>query len=67
MKNISIFPFHRDFGSPFTLKDVMYVLGLNNILASYAMLEYHGYNVIFSTGNAFLRHTATRKVNKIGV
>lgn len=31
------------------------------------MLEYCGYNVIFSKGKAFLRHIALGKVKRIGV
>lgn len=31
------------------------------------MLEYHGYDVIFSEGKAFLCHKATRNMKKNGV
>lgn len=53
---ISTVTFHRDSGTPLTLKYVMYVPGLKNTLVYVAMLEYHGYYVIFSKGKEFLHH-----------
>jgi len=52
--DISIVNFQRDFGSPLTLKDVMYVPGLKKNLVLVAMLEDHGYNVIFRKGKVGL-------------
>ena len=43
--------FQREFGTPLTLKEVMYVLGLKKNLVFVAMLEDHGYDVIFGKGN----------------
>lgn len=54
--HISTITFQRESGSPLTLKDVMYVPGLNKNLVSVAILEDSGYNVIFSNGKAFPRH-----------
>ena len=45
----------------------MYVLGLKNNLFCFAMLEDHGYDVIFSEGKVFLRHKATGQVKNNGV
>ena len=45
----------------------MHVPGLKKNLVSVAMLEDLGYDVVFSEGKAFLRHKATRNVNKIKV
>jgi len=64
---ISTVTFQRDFGSPLTLQDVMYVPGLKNNLVSFSMLEGHGYNVIFRKGNIFFRHITSRQVKQIGV
>ena len=65
--DIGTVTFHRDSGSPLTLRDVMYVPGLKKNLVYVAMLEDRGYDVIFSKGKAFLRHIATRQVKRIGV
>ena len=65
--SIGIVTFQREFGSPLTLKYVMYVLGLKKNLVFVAMLEDCGYDVIFSEGKVFLRHIASVQVNKIGV
>ena len=43
--DISIVTFQRDFGSPLTLKDVMYVMVLKKNLVLVSMLEDHGYDV----------------------
>lgn len=43
---------------PLTLKDVMYVPSLKKSLVSVAMLEDHGYDVIFIEGNGFCCHIA---------
>ena len=45
----------------------MFVLSLKKNLISVAVLEYRGYDVIFSKGKAFLRHIAIRQVKQIGV
>jgi len=57
---IIIVTFQRESGSPLTLRDVMYVPGLNKSLVYVSMLEDRGYDVIFSKGKDFLRHIATR-------
>jgi len=59
---IDIVTFHREFGSPLTLKDVMCVLGLKKNLILVAIVEDHGYDVIFSNGKAFLRHISMGQV-----
>ena len=41
--------------------------GLNKNLVSISMLEYRGYDVIFSKGKAFLRHITTGQVKKIRI
>jgi len=46
--------FQRESASPLRLKDVMIVLGLKKNLVSIAILEDHGYDVIFNKGKAFL-------------
>lgn len=60
--NIVTITFQRESSSPLTLKYVMYLLGLKTNLVSIAMLEDHGYNVIFSKGKSFLHHIATGQV-----
>jgi len=45
----------------------MYVLGLKKNLVSIAILEYCGYDVIFSKGKDFLRHIAIGKVKPIKI
>ena len=67
MIGIGRITFQRESSSPLTLKDVMYVLGLKKNLVSVAMLEDHGYDVIFSKGKMYLCHIATRQVKQIGV
>ena len=58
--------FFRESGSPFTLKYVMYVLGLKKNLILVAMLEDCGYDVIFSKGKVFLRHKSVGQVKRLG-
>ena len=65
--DIGIVTFHRESGNPFTLKDVMYVPGLNKNSVYVAMLEDRGYDMIFNEGKAFLHHKATTQVKNIGV
>jgi len=60
--DIGIVIFQRESRSPLKLKDVRYVSGLKKNLISVAMLEDHGYNVIFSKGKAFLRYIAIGQV-----
>ena len=62
MTDIGTVTFKRDFGSPLRLADVLYVLGLRNNLVSIAVLEDHGYEVMFSKGKVLLKHIATRQV-----
>jgi len=50
---IGIVTFEREFGSPLTLKDGIYVPGLKNNLVSVAILEDPGWDVKFSKGNSF--------------
>ena len=64
---INIVTFQREFGSPLTLNNVMYVPGLKKNLVSVVMLEDHGYDVIFSKGKAFISHISTTQVNLIRV
>lgn len=59
--------FQREFVSPLTLKDVMYVSSLKKSLISVCMLEDHGYDVIFRKGKDFLRHISIGQVKHIGV
>lgn len=56
--DIGIVTFQRESSSPLRLKDVMFVSGLKKNLVSIVVLEYHGYDVIFSKGKAFMRHIA---------
>jgi len=56
---IGIVTYHRESGSPLRLKDVMFVLGLKKNIISIAVLEDHGYDMIFNKGKEFLRHIAT--------
>eukprot|EP00253_Pinus_taeda_P010452 PITA_10452 len=65
--DIGTVTFKREFGSPLTLKYVMYVPGLKKNLVSLTMLEDHGYDVIFSKGKAFLHHIASVQVKQIRV
>eukprot|EP00253_Pinus_taeda_P011899 PITA_11899 len=51
--------FQRDHGSPLTLSNVMYVLGLKKNLVSISMLEDKGYDVVFSLRKVFLRHISS--------
>ena len=44
----------REHGDPFTLNNFMYVLGMKKNLVFVAMLEYRGYDVIFSKGKVLL-------------
>ena len=50
----TITKFERESGKPFMLKYFMHVLGLKKKLASVAMLEEKGHDVVFSDGKAFL-------------
>ena len=61
---IGTLTFYMELGSPFHLKDDMLVPGLNKNLISTAVLEDHGYDVIFSKGKAFLRHIAMSQVRR---
>ena len=45
----------------------MDVLGLKKNLVSVAMLEDRGYDVVFSSGIAYLRRKAIGQVKKIGI
>ena len=55
--DIGTITFEREPGKPFLLKDVMHVPGLKKNLVSVAMLEDKGYDIVFSEGKAFLRHS----------
>ena len=46
--------FHRDSSSPLRIIGVMYVPALKKNLVSVAVLEDHGYDVVFSKGKVFL-------------
>ena len=65
--SIGTITFQRDSGEPFQLKDVMHVPGLKKNLVSVAMLEDRSYDVVFSSGKAYLRHKATGQVKNIGI
>ena len=65
--SVGIVTFQRDSGNPLTLKYVMYVYGLKKNLVFVSMLEYRGYDVIFSEGKVFLHHRATGQVKNIGI
>lgn len=67
MTNIYPITFQREFASTLTLRDVMYVSGLEKNLVFVAMLEDRRYDMIFSQGKAFLHQIATRQVKKIEV
>ena len=64
---IGTISFERESGKPFVLKEVMHVPGLKKNLISVAMLEYKGYDVVFSEGKAFLRSKTTGETRNIGV
>jgi hypothetical protein len=64
---IGTITFQRESGKPFQLKNVMHVPGLKKNFVSVAMLEDKGYDVVFSSGKAYLRHKATCQVKKIGI
>ena len=57
---IGTITFQRESGKPLILKYVMHVPSLNKNLVFVVVLEYHGYDVIFSEGKAFLHHKAIR-------
>ncbi len=59
--------FQREHGAPLTLTDVKYVPSLKKNLASAAMLEDKGYDVVFSKGKVFLRHIGTRQTKRIRI
>jgi hypothetical protein len=65
--SIGTITFQRDSGKPFHLKNLMHVPGLKKNLVSVAMLEDKGYDVVFSSGKADLRHKAMGQVKKIGI
>jgi hypothetical protein len=64
---IGTITFQRESGKPFQLKNVMHVPGLKKNLVLVAMLEGRGYDVVFSSGKAYLRHKAIGKVKNIGI
>jgi hypothetical protein len=51
---IGTITFQRESGKPFQLKNVMHVPSLKKNLVSVAMLEDRGYDVVFSSGKAYL-------------
>lgn len=59
--------FKRESSSPLRLKDVMFILGLKKNIIFVAILEDHGYDVIFSKEKVVPRHIATEKVKQIEV
>ena len=54
--------FHREFGSPLRLADILYVPGLRKNLVFVAVLEDYGYDVMFRKGKVFLKHIAMRQL-----
>ena len=67
MVHIGTISFQREYISPLTLRNVMYVSGLKKNLFYVATLEDRGYDVIFSKGMDFVRHIAIGKVKRIRV
>jgi hypothetical protein len=65
--SIGTITFQRESGKPFQLKNVMHVPGLKKNLVSVAIKEDRGYDVVFSSGIAYLQHKATGQVKKIGI
>ena len=65
--DIGTITFERELGKPILLKDVMHVPGLKKNLASVAMLEDRGYDIIFSDGKYFLQHKRTGQAKTIGI
>eukprot|EP00253_Pinus_taeda_P028177 PITA_28177 len=59
--------FQREHGAPLTLTNVKYVPGLKKNLVSVVMLEDKGHDVVFSKGNAFLRHISMGQTKRIGI
>jgi hypothetical protein len=51
---IGTITFQRESGKPFQLKNVMHVPGLKKIFVSVVMLEVRGYDVVFTSGKAYL-------------
>jgi hypothetical protein len=51
---IGTITFQRESSKPFQLKNGMHVLGLKKNLVSVTMLEDRGYDVVFSSGKAYL-------------
>lgn len=43
----------------------MYVPNLKKKNISIVVLEYHGYDVVFSKGNAYIKHVAIGQVKKL--
>lgn len=66
-KGIGTATFKRELGSQLHVNNVMYVPGVNKNLVSIFLLEYHGYDVVFSKEKAYIKGVATREVKKIGV
>jgi hypothetical protein len=64
---IGTITFQRESGKPFQLKNVMHVPGLKKNLVSVVMLEDRVYDVVFSSGKAYLGHKATGQVKNIGI
>lgn len=56
-----------ELGSPFRLKDVIFVPSLKKNLIVVVVFKGHGYDVIFSKGKEFLRRITMGQVNLIGV
>lgn len=64
---IGIVTIQRESGSPLTLKDFMFFLGLKKNLIFVTVLEDHGCEVTFIKGKVFLRQIAMGEVKKIRV
>ena len=56
---IGTITFQRENGSHLRLVDVLHVPGLRKNLVSVAVLEEHGYEVMFRKGKIFFKHIAT--------
>ena len=66
MTIIGTFTLKRESGSSLRLIDVVFFLGQKKNIASIAVLEDHGYDVIFKKGKFFIKHITMGKVKQIG-
>ena len=67
MTRLGAVTFQREISSPLRVTNVFFVPGLNKNIIFVAVLEDHGYDVIFRKGKVFLRHIAMGEVKHMGV